>query len=102
MPFFHVGIQPQVLVSSLRDGRETYVMRRFELEPYLRYHTKYEVTESFLVPPMVVSIVMSGLADPTSPKYRPEFSLRSVRNGHAGVSFHFSFLQLPCYSCKSS
>lgn len=37
-PFFHVGILPQVLVSAIREGREAYVMRRFELEPYLKYH----------------------------------------------------------------
>ena len=86
MPFFHVGIQPQVLVSVLRDGRETYCMKRFELVEYLTYHTRYAITESFLVPPMVSAIVMSGFADPLSKAYRPECSLRSVRNGHAGAA----------------
>ena len=86
MPFFHVGIQPQVLVTSLREGRQTYVMRRFDLLPYLQYHTRYAITESFIVPPMVSAIVTSGLADPSSPHYRPDCSLRSVRNGHAGAA----------------
>lgn len=35
---------------------------------------------------MVVSIVMSGLSDETSKTYRPEFSMRSVRNGTVGAA----------------
>lgn len=49
MPFFHVGILPQVLVSALKEGREAYVMRRFDLENYLRYTAKYQITETFMV-----------------------------------------------------
>jgi 4-coumarate--CoA ligase len=86
MPFFHVGVLPQVLVSAIKEGREGYVMRRFELEPYLRHHAKYQVTEVFSVPPMLVSIVMSGLADPKSKNYDRRFSLRSVRNGTTGAA----------------
>ena len=86
MPFFHVGILPQVLVSAIREGREAYVMRRFELEPYLVYHAKYKITETFMVPPMVISIVMSGLSDPKSKAYRADCSLKSVRNGTVGAA----------------
>ncbi|KPI35469.1 putative acyl-coenzyme A synthetase [Cyphellophora attinorum] len=86
MPFFHVGILPQVLVSALKEGREAYVMRRFELESFLRYTSRYQITEYFMVPPMVVSIVMSGLADENSKTYKPEFSMRSVRNGTVGAA----------------
>lgn len=86
MPFFHVGILPQVLVSALKEGREAYVMRRFELENYLRYTAKFQITETFMVPPMVVSILMSGLADETSKTYKAEFSMRSVRNGTVGAA----------------
>jgi 4-coumarate--CoA ligase len=86
MPYFHVGVLPQVLVSVIKEGREGYVMRRFELEPYLHYHAKYQVTEVFSVPPMLVSIVMSGLADPQSKNYKKEFSLKTVRNGTVGAA----------------
>lgn len=86
MPFFHVGVLPQVLVSAIKEGREGYVMRRFDLEPYLCYHAKYQVTEVFSVPPMLVSVVMSGLADPRSKNYKKEFSLKSVRNGTVGAA----------------
>jgi len=86
MPFFHVGIAPSVFMSVLKQGRETYVMRRFELEPFLRLHAKYQLTEFFGVPPMVLSIVMSGYCDEKSNKYKPEYSLRSVRNGTVGAA----------------
>lgn len=86
MPFFHVGIAPQVFVSVLKQGRETYIMRRFELEPFLRLHAKHQLTEFFGVPPMVLSIVMSGYCDEKSEKYRPEYSMRSVRNGTVGAA----------------
>jgi 4-coumarate--CoA ligase len=80
------GVLPQVLVSAIKEGREGYVMRRFDLEPYLRYHAKYQVTEVFSVPPMLVSIVMSGLANPKSKNYNKDLSLQSVRNGTVGAA----------------
>lgn len=86
MPFFHVGIAPQVFTSVIKEGREAYVMRRFELKPFLSYHTKYGLTETFMVPPMVVAIVMSGLADEKSESHDAQYSLRSVRNGTVGAA----------------
>lgn len=86
MPFFHVGILPQVLVSAIKEGREAYVMRRFDLVPYLEYHKRYELTETFMVPPMINQIVMSGLADPKSKNYRADCSLKSVLNGTTGAA----------------
>lgn len=86
MPFFHAGILPQVLISTLKDGREAYVMRRFEVESFLRYHTMYNLTEIFIVPPMIVSILASGLADRNSKHFRPECSLETIRNGMTGAA----------------
>lgn len=86
MPFFHAGINPSIIVSVLKEGREGYVMRRFDLEPYLRLYAKYQLTEFFGVPPMILAVIMSGLADEKSDKYKPEFSLRSVRNGIVGAA----------------
>lgn len=39
-----------------------------------------------MVPPIVTSIVMSGVADPQSKKYRADYSLKSVRNGTVGAA----------------
>ncbi|KAK5444364.1 hypothetical protein LTS15_010479 [Exophiala xenobiotica] len=84
MPFFHVGILPNVLISQLREGRDAYIMPRFELKTFLSYHSKYNITEAFLVPPMVLQIVKSGLADPESPTYK--YSLKTIRNAYTGAA----------------
>lgn len=86
MPFFHVGIAPQVFTSVIKEGREAYVMRRFDLLPFLSYHTKFQLNEMFTVPPMINGIVMSGLADEKSKHYRADCSLRGVRNGTVGAA----------------
>jgi long-subunit acyl-CoA synthetase (AMP-forming) len=43
MPFFHVGILPNVLISVLREGRNAYIMQRFELKTFLSYHSKFNI-----------------------------------------------------------
>lgn len=63
-------------VTPLRSGHIAYVMRRFDLESFLRYTEKYEITELFVVPPIVVSILQSPLTK--------RFSLKSLRCGMTG------------------
>ena len=84
IPLFHIGIGPLTHVSQLKDGRTAYIMRRFEVESFLKLHAKFQVTEVLMVPPIVNAIVMSGLADPKDSRYREECSLRSVRHGLVG------------------
>ncbi len=81
---FHIGIGPLTFCSQLKDGRTAYIMRRFELEPFLELHVKFQITEVLVVPPIANAIVASGLADPVSPKYREECSLRSLQWGLLG------------------
>lgn len=83
-PLYHIGAFPTVLVSQLKEGREAYIMRRFALEPWVSYHAKFSITEVFMAPPMVVQVVMSGLADPNSSNRK--YSLRSVRCGYIGAA----------------
>ncbi|KAI8711051.1 hypothetical protein NCS52_01480400 [Fusarium sp. LHS14.1] len=83
-PLYHIGSFPTVIVSQLRDGREAYIMRRFVLEPWLSYHQRFDITEVFMAPPMVVQVVMSKMADPGASEYK--HSLRSVRNGYIGAA----------------
>ena len=64
--------------SPLRAAHVTYVMRRFELESYLKYTEKYEITDLATVPPIAVAIIMS----PLSKKY----SLKSVRYAACGAA----------------
>ena len=83
-PLYHIGVFPTVIVSQLKDGREAYIMRRFSLEPWLFYHARFNITEVFMAPPMVVEVVMSKLADPDCPSFK--YSLNSVRNGYVGAA----------------
>lgn len=86
MPCFHVGVAPYLIASIFKDGKEIYVMRRFDLIPYLQHNAKYKCTHIVSVPPIIVAIVMSGLADPTSKTYRPECSLKSILGGTVGAA----------------
>lgn len=83
-PMFHIGAFTQVQVSQLKEGRAAYIMRRFEVEPYLSYHEKYSITECFMAPPMINGVVMSEMADPKSPKYK--YSMKTVRTGRVGAA----------------
>lgn len=53
-------------------------MRRFELEPLLANIEKYEINELGLVPPVIIAIIMSGLA--------PKYNLTSVRTLTSGAA----------------
>jgi hypothetical protein len=50
-------------MHTVKEGRQIYVVKRFELEQYLDLHDRHKLTEVFMAPPMVNQIVMSGLAD---------------------------------------
>jgi acyl-CoA synthetase (AMP-forming)/AMP-acid ligase II len=71
LPFFHAASAPATHTSPLRGGTLTYIMRRFDLELFLKNIEKYQITEMILVPPVVIAIIMS----PANKKY----SLKSVR-----------------------
>jgi 4-coumarate--CoA ligase len=77
-PFFHVASTPQTMISPFREGVTTYVMRRFELEPYLQNIVKYSITDMVVVPPMAIAIIMSPLSK--------QYSLKSIRHGVVGAA----------------
>lgn len=77
-PMFHAAVAPRVHTSVFKSGESNYVMRRFELEPFLASIEKYGVTDLTVVPPMAIMIIMS----PLSKKY----SFKSVRAAIAGAA----------------
>ncbi|KAH6999213.1 putative AMP-binding enzyme [Ilyonectria sp. MPI-CAGE-AT-0026] len=83
-PMYHIGVFPTIIVSQLKDGREAYIMQRWTLERWLAYHERFNITEIFMAPPMVVQVVMSKMADPDAPEYK--YSLNSVRAGCIGAA----------------
>ncbi|KAE9993045.1 hypothetical protein EG327_006827 [Venturia inaequalis] len=57
---FHVSQVPRAHTSPLRSGIVTHVMRRFDLEPWLKAIFKYKITEMNMVPMMVVLLLTSN------------------------------------------
>jgi len=77
-PMFHVSNVPRAHTSPLRAGSPTYIMRRFELESWLRNIERFQITECNMVPPMVIQVINSPLTK--------KYSLKSVRYGWAGAA----------------
>jgi acyl-CoA synthetase (AMP-forming)/AMP-acid ligase II len=78
LPMFHVATVPAVHSSPFRTGNKCWIMRRFELEPFLAAIERLQITDVGVVPPLVIAIIMS----PLSKKY----SLKSVRRVAAGAA----------------
>jgi acyl-CoA synthetase (AMP-forming)/AMP-acid ligase II len=57
---------------------KTYVMRRFELESWMRNVERFEITEANMVPPMVIQVINSPLTK--------KYSLASIRNSWVGAA----------------
>ncbi|KIY01138.1 uncharacterized protein Z520_02690 [Fonsecaea multimorphosa CBS 102226] len=73
---FHVSQVAKVNTSAFRGGYPTYLMRRFELEPWMANISKFNITELNVVPAMVVTILQSGLLE--------KYSLDCVKNIYSG------------------
>lgn len=78
LPMFHVATVPLVHAGPLRAGNIAYIMRRFELEPYLAAIEKHQISTLGMVPPLVISIIMSDL--------RHKYSLKGVRRIGCGAA----------------
>jgi 4-coumarate--CoA ligase len=75
---FHVSNVPRAHTSPLRGGMKTYVMRRFELESWMRNIERFQITEANMVPPMVIQVINSPL--------NKSYSLASIRNSWVGAA----------------
>ncbi|KAH6704208.1 4-coumarate-CoA ligase-like protein [Leptodontidium sp. MPI-SDFR-AT-0119] len=78
LPMFHAAAAPIAHTTPLRDGQVSFVMRRFELEPFLANVEKFKINELQLVPPIIISIIMSDLAR--------KYSLKSIRTFNVGAA----------------
>ncbi|CAI7594395.1 unnamed protein product [Penicillium glandicola] len=79
MPIFHASVAPLSHISTLKSGSVAYMMRRFDLETYLSTAEKYNVTDLFMVPPIVIAIVMSPLS-------QKQPYLRNARSANCGAA----------------
>lgn len=79
LPMFHAATAPSTHTSALRSGHANYIMRRFEVDTFLENIEKYKITDLLLVPPIVVSIVMS----PNPNKIKALSSVKAASTGGA-------------------
>ncbi|KAL8788489.1 MAG: hypothetical protein Q9195_007266 [Heterodermia aff. obscurata] len=78
LPMFHAAAFPVAHTTALKAGNITYVMRRFDLETFLKNVEYYQITDLAMVPPIIIQTIMS----PLSRKY----SLRSLRSAQVGAA----------------
>ena len=90
LPLFHVAIGPRAIFSALKSGEDAYLMRRFELETYVRNIERYAITELYVVPPIVIALVMSPLVQ------SGEVNLNSVKAGAIGAAPLTKEMQARC------
>ena len=77
-PMFHAAMAPRCHTSTLKLGETSYIMRRFEMEPYLSNIERFGATELYLVAAMAVAISMSPLVK--------KYSMKSIRSGLVGAA----------------
>lgn len=78
LPMFHAAVFSTAHIASLKTGHGAFVMRRFELEEFLKHVEKYQITDLGLVPPLIISIIMSDLSK--------QYSLKSVKAASCGAA----------------
>ncbi|KAB8349815.1 hypothetical protein FH972_023828 [Carpinus fangiana] len=78
IPMFHAAAVPGAHFSPLRNGAQIFILRRFELEPFLASIERHQITDMAVVPPMVIAIIMSDLSK--------KYSLTSVKHVTCGAA----------------
>lgn len=58
LPPFHVFGTP-IVPSSVRQGYATYVMRRFEMKPFIEHIENFGISETWVPPPVLVGMQQS-------------------------------------------
>lgn len=69
---------PYIMLAPLRIGATAYVMRRFDVDAYMRNIERFRITELLCVPPIAVAVIMSPLAK--------KYDFTSVRAAACGAA----------------
>ena len=60
LPPFHAFAIPHMTSVTIRDGNQAYVMRRFQIGAFCEAVNRFNISETYMVPPMLLDI----LSDP--------------------------------------
>lgn len=69
---------PSTHVTGLKSGDPVYILRRFDIEAYMKAVERYQITNVGTVPPMAVAMVKSPLAK--------QGLMKSARKGIVGAA----------------
>ena len=75
---FHVAAIPAAHATPFRTGNVVYIMRRFELEHFLAPIECHGINQLGIVPPLVISIIISPLTK--------KYSLKSIKKVACGAA----------------
>jgi 4-coumarate--CoA ligase len=75
---FHAAMVPIGHTTPFKDGSTNYVMRRFDVEIFLRSIQSFRLTELTVVPPIVLTILSSPLTK--------DYDLTSVQSVLCGAA----------------
>lgn len=78
LPFFHIYGMQCVMNCGLRAGGTVVTLPRFDLEQFLRAHQDYQITRSFVAPPIVLALARDPMMD--------EFDLSHLRLMNSGAA----------------
>jgi len=78
LPMFHVATAPTSHTSTLKAGDLGVVMRRFDLQPFLKNVEEYQISDLLMVPPLVIATIMSPMTK--------NYDLSSVKMTRCGAA----------------
>lgn len=73
---FHAAMVPIAHTTPLRSGNTTYILPRFELDPFLKAIHECQITDLIFVPPVVLAVIKYPLVHNYSMK-----SLKCINSG---------------------
>ncbi len=78
LPFFHIYGMQCMMNCGLRAGATVVTLPRFDLEQFLRAHQDYQITRSFVAPPIVLALARHPMVD--------KFDLSQLRLVNSGAA----------------
>jgi acyl-CoA synthetase (AMP-forming)/AMP-acid ligase II len=63
LPFFHIYGMQVLMNCGLRAGATIVTLPRFDLQQFLGVHQQYQITRSFVAPPIVVALAKHPVVD---------------------------------------
>lgn len=81
LPPFHVFAMP-IVPASIKEGSQVYILRRYEMPAFAEHIERYEITETYMAPPVLTDLPKSKACTQESMR-----SLRQIWVAGARISY---------------